>query len=82
MQIGARSGFTGTIADRIDGALNAEVERTNPCGDRIVAIVTEGNVKSLDKRQKGTVVVKWASCHPAERAGMPGRPTKPCSNLG
>ena len=48
MNVSARNVFRGTITALVDGAVNAEVELTLPGGDRIVAIVTEGSVKSLD----------------------------------
>lgn len=47
MKVSARNVFTGKITALVDGAVNAEVEITVPGGDRIVAIVTEGSVKSL-----------------------------------
>ncbi len=47
MNVSARNVFKGKITALVDGAVNAEVELTMPGGDRIVAIVTEGSVKSL-----------------------------------
>lgn len=47
MNVSARNVFKGKITALLDGAVNAEVELTLPGGDRIVAIVTEGSVKSL-----------------------------------
>lgn len=47
MSVSARNVFKGKISALVDGAVNAEVELTLPGGDRIVAIVTEGSVKSL-----------------------------------
>jgi len=47
MNISARNVFKGTISALTNGAVNAEVELTLPGGDKIVAIVTEGSVKSL-----------------------------------
>ncbi|MBU1364215.1 MAG: TOBE domain-containing protein [Gammaproteobacteria bacterium] len=47
MNVSARNGFKGKISALVDGAVNAEVELTLPGGDKIVAIVTEGSVKSL-----------------------------------
>lgn len=47
MKISARNVFEGKIAAIKDGAVNAEVELLTEGGDRIVAIVTEGSVKSL-----------------------------------
>jgi len=47
MKISARNTFEGTITKLTDGAVNAEVELTTAGGDKIVAIVTEGSVKSL-----------------------------------
>ncbi len=47
MNVSARNVFTGKITALTNGAVNAEVEIGLPGGDRIVAIVTEGSVKSL-----------------------------------
>ncbi|UCV24389.1 TOBE domain-containing protein [Ferribacterium limneticum] len=47
MNVSARNVFKGKITALVDGAVNAEVEVTMPGGDKIVAIVTEGSVKSL-----------------------------------
>lgn len=47
MNVSARNVFKGKITALVDGAVNAEVELTLPGGDKIVAIVTEGSVKSL-----------------------------------
>jgi molybdate transport system regulatory protein len=47
MNVSARNVFNGKITALVDGAVNAEVELTMPGGDKIVAIVTEGSVKSL-----------------------------------
>nr|MBL8411997.1 TOBE domain-containing protein [Dechloromonas sp.] len=47
MNVSARNAFKGKITALVDGAVNAEVELTLPGGDKIVAIVTEGSVKSL-----------------------------------
>jgi molybdate transport system regulatory protein len=47
MNVSARNVFKGKITTLVDGAVNAEVELTMPGGDKIVAIVTEGSVKSL-----------------------------------
>ncbi|WP_114973032.1 TOBE domain-containing protein [Rhodoferax ferrireducens] len=47
MKVSARNVFTGKITSLTDGAVNAEVELTTAGGDRIIAIVTEGSVKSL-----------------------------------
>jgi molybdate transport system regulatory protein len=47
MKVSARNVFTGRITTLVDGAVNAEVELTLAGGDRIVAVVTEGSVKSL-----------------------------------
>jgi molybdate transport system regulatory protein len=55
MNVSARNVFKGKITALVDGAVNAEVELTMPGGDKIVAIVTEGSVKSL-----GLVVGKEA----------------------
>lgn len=48
MNVSARNVFKGKITTLVDGAVNAEVGLTLPGGDKIVAIVTEGSVKSLD----------------------------------
>lgn len=47
MNVSARNVFKGKISALVDGAVNAEVELTLPGGDKIVAIVTEGSVKTL-----------------------------------
>lgn len=47
MNISARNAFKGKITGLIHGAVNAEIELTLNSGDKIVAIVTEGSVKSL-----------------------------------
>lgn len=47
MNVSARNVFKGQITGLVHGAVNAEVELTLPGGDKIVAIVTEGSVKSL-----------------------------------
>lgn len=47
MNISARNAFKGSITALVDGAVNAEVELSIGGGDKIVAIVTEGSVKSL-----------------------------------
>lgn len=47
MNVSARNVFKGKVTALVDGAVNAEVELTMPGGDKIVAIVTEGSVKSL-----------------------------------
>lgn len=48
MNVSARNVFKGKITGLVDGAVNAEVELSTASGDKIVAIVTEGSVKSLD----------------------------------
>ncbi len=47
MNVSARNAFKGQISALVDGAVNAEVELSLAGGDKIVAIVTEGSVKSL-----------------------------------
>lgn len=47
MKISARNVFTGTITALAEGPINAEVELTTAGGDKVVAVVTEGSVKSL-----------------------------------
>jgi molybdate transport system regulatory protein len=47
MNVSARNVFKGKITGLTDGAVNAEVKLTTTDGDTIVAIVTEGSVKSL-----------------------------------
>lgn len=47
MKVSARNVFQGKISAVSAGAVNAEVEITTNGGDKIVAIVTEGSVKSL-----------------------------------
>lgn len=48
MNVSARNVFKGKITALVSGAVNAEVELSLPGGDKIVAIVTEGSVKSLE----------------------------------
>ncbi len=47
MKISARNVIQGNITAIARGAVNAEVELTTSGGDKLVAIVTEGSVKSL-----------------------------------
>jgi len=47
MAISARNLFKGKVTDLKEGPINAEVEITTPAGDKIVATMTEGSVKSL-----------------------------------
>lgn len=47
MNVSARNAFKGRVTALTHGAVNAEVEIGLPGGDRIVAIVTEGSVRSL-----------------------------------
>jgi molybdate transport system regulatory protein len=47
MKISARNVFAGKISAIVNGPVNAEVEITTAGGDTIVAVVTEGSVKSL-----------------------------------
>lgn len=47
MKVSARNVFSGRITGLVNGAVNAEVELTTPGGDKLVAVVTEGSVKSL-----------------------------------
>ena len=47
MKVSARNVFVGKVTALVDGVVNAEVEITTDGGDRLVAIVTEGSVKSL-----------------------------------
>lgn len=47
MKMSARNVFKGKITAVADGAVNAEIDITTAGGDKIVAIVTEGSVKSL-----------------------------------
>lgn len=47
MKISARNEFSGSISAVEHGAVHAEVEITTTGGDKLVAIVTEGSVKSL-----------------------------------
>lgn len=47
MNVSARNVFKGKITRLVEGAVNAEVELTTAGGDKVVAIVTEGSVKSL-----------------------------------
>lgn len=56
MNVSARNVFRGQITGLVDGAVNAEVELSLPGGDKIVAIVTEGSVKSLGLAVGGEAV--------------------------
>ena len=47
MKVSARNVFSGKISALVDGTVSAEVELTTAGGDKIIAIVTEGSVKSL-----------------------------------
>lgn len=47
MNVSARNVFKGKITRLVAGAVSAEVELTVDGGDKVVAIVTEGSVKSL-----------------------------------
>ncbi len=47
MKVSARNAFKGKVTGIVDGAVNAEVEVTINGGDKIIAIVTEGSVRSL-----------------------------------
>lgn len=47
MKVSARNAFKGAIASIQSGAVNAEVVLKTVGGDTLVAIVTEGSVKSL-----------------------------------
>lgn len=47
MAISARNVFQGKVTALREGPVNAEVEVTTGNGDRIVAVVTDGSVKSL-----------------------------------
>ena len=58
MQVSARNVFTGTLTAVVNGAVNAEVELTTAGGDKLVAVVTEGSVKSLNLTV-GTPVVAY-----------------------
>ncbi len=48
MNVSARNVFKGKITALVSGAVNTEVELSLPGGAKIVAIVTEGSVKSLE----------------------------------
>lgn len=56
MNVSARNVFKGKISALVDGAVNAEVELSLPGGDKIVAIVTEGSVRSLGLAVGGDAV--------------------------
>ncbi|MBO3274292.1 TOBE domain-containing protein [Pseudomonas schmalbachii] len=51
MKVSARNVFKGTVKNLRDGAVNAEVVVALPGGAELVAIVTEGSVKSLGLAQ-------------------------------
>ena len=63
MNVSARNIFKGKIIRLVDGAVNAEVELTTANNDKLVAIVTEGSVKSLGlavgKEAIGYVKAPW-----------------------
>jgi molybdate transport system regulatory protein len=63
MNVSARNVFKGTITGLVNGAVNAEVELTTANKDKLVAIVTEGSVKSLGlavgKEAIGYVKAPW-----------------------
>ena len=48
MKVSARNVFEGKITALTKGAVNAELEISTAAGDRIVAIVTEASVRSLE----------------------------------
>jgi molybdate transport system regulatory protein len=50
MAISARNIFKGKVTNLKEGPINAEVEITTSGGDKIVATLTEGSVKSLGLR--------------------------------
>ena len=60
MTISARNVFKGQVTDMKEGPINAEVEITTDGGDKIVAMLTEGSVKSLGlaKGSEAVAVVK------------------------
>ena len=47
MATSARNVFSGKITSVIEGPIHAEVELVTTGGDKVVAVVTEGSVKSL-----------------------------------
>ena len=47
MKVSARNAFKGTITAIQPGAVNSEVTLKTPGGDTLVAIVTQGSVRSL-----------------------------------
>ncbi len=47
MATSARNVFSGKITSVTEGPIHAEVELTTTGGDKVVAVVTEGSVKSL-----------------------------------
>ena len=63
MNVSARNVFKGTITGLVNGAVNAEDELTTANKDKLVAIVTEGSVKSLGlavgKEAIGYVKAPW-----------------------
>lgn len=60
MPISARNVFKGQVTELKEGPINAEVEITTAGGDKIVATLTEGSVKSLglSKGVSAVAVVK------------------------
>jgi molybdate transport system regulatory protein len=65
MSISARNVFKGKVTDLKDGPINAEVEITTAGGDKIVAILTESSVKSLElsvgKEAVAVVKAPWVT---------------------
>ena len=47
MKVSARNVFVGKVTAVTEGPVNAEVELSTEGGDRVVAVITEGSVKSL-----------------------------------
>lgn len=56
MKISARNQFRGKIVSITAGAVNSEVTLTIPGGQKIVAVVTNESVKSLNLREDGEAI--------------------------
>ena len=56
MSISARNVFSGKVTAIKGGPINAEIEITTPGGDKIVAMLTEASVQSLDLALGGQAV--------------------------
>lgn len=63
MSISARNVFKGQVTEIKEGPINAEVEITTTGGDKIVAMLTEGSVKSLGLADGTPVIALFKASH-------------------